>query len=237
MSSLFRDLRIAVRHLSKSPGFVLTAVLMLALGIGANTAIFSVVNSLLLRPLPLYDPSRLVSISVLNVEKNLNGGAFALRTYEMMRDGSHSFSGVTAASNEGFTLLGNAKPERLAAARVAPNFMDVLGARPLIGRGFLASEGLSDGPRVVLISQSLWQRRFGDLGTDGRAVSDGARHGTIRPNGLVQTHSPFTVCPTNRERHHALWPHHPRPVPSGRRHARPPAGGSRRRQIRRGSGL
>ena len=119
------------------------------------------VNSLLLRPLPLYDPSRLVSISVLNVEKNLNGGAFALRTYEMMRDGNRSFTGVTAASNEGFTLLGNSKPERLAAARVAPNFLDVLGARPLTGRGFQASEGLSDGPRVALISQSLWQRRFG----------------------------------------------------------------------------
>jgi putative ABC transport system permease protein len=158
---MLQSLRQTLRVLRKSPGFAAVAVLTLALGIGANTAIFSVVNSLLLRPLPLYDPSRLVSISVLNAEKNLNGGAFALRTYEMMRDGNHSFAGVTAASAEGFTLLGSAKPERLAAARVAPNFLDVLGARPIIGRGFLASEGISGGPRVVLISQSLWQRRFG----------------------------------------------------------------------------
>jgi putative ABC transport system permease protein len=157
---MLQSLRHTFRVLQKSPGFTAVAVLTLALGIGANTAIFSVVNSLLLRPLPLDDPSRLVSISVLNVQKNINGGAFALRTYEMVRDGNRSFTGVTASSGEGFTLLGDTRPERLAAARVAPNFLDVLGARPLIGRGFHASEGVSGGPRVVLISQSLWQRRF-----------------------------------------------------------------------------
>jgi predicted permease len=150
-----------LRLLRRSPGFTAVAVLTLALGIGANTAIFSVVNSLLLRPLPLDDPARLVSINVVNAEKNINGAAFALRTYEMMRDGNHSFAGVTAAGGEGFTLLRNSKPERLAAARVAPNFLDVLGARPLIGRGFQAAEGVSGGPRTALISQSLWQRAFG----------------------------------------------------------------------------
>jgi putative ABC transport system permease protein len=158
---MLQSLRHTLRVLRKSPGFTAVAVLTLALGIGANTAIFSVVNSLLLRPLPLDDPSRLVSITVLNAEKNINGGAFALRTYEMMRDRARSFAGVTASSGEGFTLLGAAKPERLAAARVAPNFLDVLGARPLLGRGFQTAEGVSGGPRVALISQSLWQRRFG----------------------------------------------------------------------------
>src|ERR1700683_2663224 len=158
---MLHNLRHTFRVLRKSPGFVVVAVLTLALGIGANTAIFSVANALLLRPLPLEDPSRLVSISVQNAEKNLNGSAFALRTYELMRDGNRSFTGVTAASGEGFTLLGGNQPERLAAARVAPNFLDVLGARPSIGRGFQASEGLSGGPRVVLMSPSLWQRRFG----------------------------------------------------------------------------
>ena len=131
LQSLGRTLRV----LRKNPGFTAVAVLTLALGIGANTAIFSVVNSLLLRPLPLDDPSRLVSISIVNVEKNLNGSAFALRTYEMMRDGNRSFTGVTAASGEGFTLLGNAKPERLAAARVAPNFLDALGPGRRSGAG------------------------------------------------------------------------------------------------------
>jgi putative ABC transport system permease protein len=158
---MLQSLRHTFRVLRKSPGFTVVAVLTLALGIGANTAIFSVVNALLLRPLPLDDPSRLVSISVLNVEKSLNGGAFALRAYEMIRDGNHSFTGVTAASGEGLTLLGDNQPERLAAARVAPNFLDILGARPLTGRGFQRSEGLSGGQRVALISHSLWQRRFG----------------------------------------------------------------------------
>ncbi|MGA3242369.1 MAG: ABC transporter permease [Bryobacteraceae bacterium] len=158
---MLQSLRHTFRGLGKNPGFTAIAVLTLALGIGANTAIFSVVNSLLLRPLPLDDPSRLVAISVLNAEKNINGGAFAVRTYEMMRDGARSFTGVTASTGEGFTLPGDAKPERLAAARVAPNFLDVLGARPSIGRGFRTPEGVSGGPRVVLISQSLWRRRFG----------------------------------------------------------------------------
>ena len=147
---MLQSLRHTFPLLRKSPGFTAVAVLTLALGIGANTAIFSVVNSLLLRPLPLDDPSRLVSINVLNVEKNINGGAFALRTYEMVRDGNRSFTGVTASSGEGFTLLGDTKPERLAAARVAPNFLDVLGARPLIGRGFQEPEGHSPRP-VALI--------------------------------------------------------------------------------------
>jgi predicted permease len=155
------NLRHTFRVLRKSPGFVVVAVLTLALGIGANTAIFSVVSALLLRPLPLDDPSRLVSISTQNAEKNLNGSFFALRVFELMCDGNQAFTGVTASSSESFTLLGANKPERLAAARVAPNFLDVLGARPLIGRGFQESEGLSSGPRVALISQSLWQRRFG----------------------------------------------------------------------------
>ena len=159
---MLSSLRHTLRVLRKSPGFTAVAVLTLALGIGANTAIFSVVNSLLLRPLPLEDPSRLVSVNVFNQEKNINGGAFALRAYEMVRDGNRSFTGFAAASGEGFTLLGSGtQPERLPAARVSPNFLDVLGARPIVGRGFQPEEGVSGARPVALISQSLWQRRFG----------------------------------------------------------------------------
>lgn len=107
---MLQNLRHTLRAIRKSPGFVVVSVLTLSLGIAANTAIFSVVNARLLRPLPLDDPSRLVSISVQNAEKNLIGSAFALRTYELMRDGNHSFTGLTASSAEGFTLLGENQP-------------------------------------------------------------------------------------------------------------------------------
>jgi putative ABC transport system permease protein len=154
------QLRFALRMMGKSPGFTLVAVLTLALGIGGNTAVFSVVNALLLRSLPLAEPDRLVSIARSNPQRGAARGSFSLAAYETIRDRNRSFFGITAFCSESFTLNGGGEPEQLVAVRVSPNFLDVLQTKPLLGRGFLPEEGEPGGKLVVLIGSRLWQRRF-----------------------------------------------------------------------------
>jgi len=158
---MLASLRHAARVLRKAPGFTAIAVLTLALGMGANTAIFSVVNALLLRSLPLADPGRLLFLAADYPQRGVTRGAFSVAAYENMRDGNRSFAGITAFAQEGFTLLGDGEPEQLPGARVSPNLLDVLGTKPILGRGFLAEEGVTGARPVTLISYSLWQRRFG----------------------------------------------------------------------------
>jgi putative ABC transport system permease protein len=154
-------MRYALRSMRKSPGFASVAVLTLALGIGANTAIFSVVSALLLRPLPVHKPESLLVLSNSNARRGMTGVPFSLSTFETVRDQNQSFSGVSAYCNESFTLTGTDHPELLVSARVAPNYFDVLGVPPALGRGFLAEEGQPGAKPVVVISTGLWQRRFG----------------------------------------------------------------------------
>src|SRR5579872_2263058 len=118
-------MRYALRMMGKSPGFTFIAVLTLALGIGGNTAIFTIVNALLLRPLPLGEPERLVFISVSNPMRGFVNGPYSLACYETIRDHNHSYSGVAGYVTETFTLNGTSEPEQLAAARVSPNLLDV----------------------------------------------------------------------------------------------------------------
>ena len=165
-------MRYALRIMRKNPGFSAVAVITLALGIGANTAIFTVVNSLVLQPLPARDPARLVAISANSALRGLTGYFISLTSYETLRDRSRLYSGVAAYAPDSFTLTAGEQPEQLAAARVTPNFFDVLGSRPLLGRGFTAQEGTPGGELVALISHSLWQRRFGaDRAIVGRVVT------------------------------------------------------------------
>jgi predicted permease len=166
------DLRYALRLMVKSPAFTAVAILTLALGIGANTAIFSVVNALVLRPLPLGDPDRLVLISVSNPARGFRGSSFSLASYEALRDRNRTFSGIAGFCFDALTLTGGAEPEQLAAARVSPNFFDVLGTQPSIGRGFRAADGDAGAAPVALISSGLWQRRFAsDPGVLGKTIS------------------------------------------------------------------
>ena len=166
------NLRYALRMMIKSPGFTAVAVLTLALGIGANTAIFSVVNALVLRPLPLSDPDRLMLISVSNPARGFRGSSFSLASYEALRDRNRSFSGIAGFCFDALTLTGGAEPEQLAAARVSPNFFDVLGTQPLIGRGFRPADGDAGAAPVALISSALWQRHFaGDRAILGKTIS------------------------------------------------------------------
>jgi putative ABC transport system permease protein len=168
---MLSDLRYAVRLLLQAPGFTAVAVLTLGLGIGANTAIFSVVNALLLRPLPLHDPQRLLFIRGERAQQGNGSFPSSLVAYETIRDRNHSLSGLTAFCGQGVTLTGAGDPEQLTGARVTANFFDVLHAQPLLGRGFLPAEGEPGGQPVALIGYGLWQRRYAaDPGILGKPI-------------------------------------------------------------------
>jgi predicted permease len=153
VETLWQDVRFALRMLAKNPGFTTVAVLTLALGIGANAGIFTVIRSVLLKPLDYPEPNQLVEIS---------GGATSIR-FEEMRSSARSYSGVGAfrGGMETATLSGGAGPEVLNEARVSANFLRVLGVDPVQGRSFLADEDTPGGPSVAMISAELWQRQFG----------------------------------------------------------------------------
>ena len=160
MRTLLQDVRYALRTLSKSPGFTLVAVLALALGIGANTAIFSVVKAVLLSPLPYPDPERLVWVR--ETHREIPDEPASAPNYNDWRTQANSFEGLAAYADTALTLTGEGvEPERVPAAVVSGNFFEVLGAAPALGRGFTAEEEVSGKHRVVVLSHGLWQRRFG----------------------------------------------------------------------------
>src|SRR4051812_37930541 len=158
---LGQDLRFAGRQLWKSPGFTLVAVLTLALGIGATTAIFSIVYGVLLRPLPFEAPERLVRPSFVD-PTGQSHGAFSPPNFLDFRTASHALADLTSVENGTLNLSGDgAEPERLQAALVGANFFKVMGIRPLQGRTFAPGEDRPGAPRVAVISEKLWWRRFG----------------------------------------------------------------------------
>ena len=193
VDTLFQDLRYALRTLAKSQGFSFIVVLTLALGIGANTAIFSVVHGVLLTPLPYRDPSRLVVVweskgtSSHNVVNPAN--------YMDWHDRATSFSGLALMSWAGLTFTGD-EAERVQGRAVTPDFFGVLGATPLLGRTFNTEESRPHGPRVVVLSEALWRRRFGAERTIvGRAVP--VAGGTARVLGVMP--ASFRPMPLGRE--------------------------------------
>lgn len=168
------DLRHALRVIRKAPAFAASAVLTLAIGIGGNTAIFSIVRAVLIEPLAYHDPSRLVSIWLDYPTFNVKEGAFSQIRLDALRADARSFTGIAAYNRlpENRTLSGAGDPEALKAARVSANFLDVLGLPPLAGRGFIASEDEPGGPPVAMISAALWRRRFNaDPTLPGRTVT------------------------------------------------------------------
>jgi putative ABC transport system permease protein len=154
-----QDFRYALRWFRKSPGFTTIAILTLALGIGANTAIFSVINAVLLRPLPYRDPARLVLLSERTPRFPILSASYL--NFKDWRDQAHTFESVGAIRNLNMTLTGTGEAERLPAQMATSNIFDMLGIRPALGRPFTAQEDAPGGAPVVLISNSLWQRRFG----------------------------------------------------------------------------
>src|ERR1700722_7126663 len=144
--------------LAKTPGFTLTAVLTLGLGIGANTAIFSVANALLLRPLPYKNAGDLV---IVTNARGPNRRPFSYLRAKFIEQHGRSFAGFAPFVSENFNMTGRGEPEQLPAVLVGWNFFDVLGVQPALGRTFLPEDDQPGGRPVVLISDSLWKRRFG----------------------------------------------------------------------------
>src|SRR5215211_3319951 len=162
MNSLINDLRFGFRMMVRNPGFTLIAVVTLALGIGANTAIFSVVDAVLLRPLPYPDADRLVFLwSTMNAQGVPQSGS-ALPDYQGWRDQSKVFDGLGGFYYGDFNLATeNEPPEFIQGAFITSNLFQVLQISPALGRSFLPEEEQFGRHRVVLLSDKLWQRRFG----------------------------------------------------------------------------
>jgi len=159
--SLIRDIRFAVRGLVKRPGFTLVAVLTLALGIGANTAIFSVVNAVLLRPLAVKDQDQLMTFWHSAPAKGLAHLDLNDALFAYYRDRTRTFQGLAAYETGNFAITGGGEPEVVPAAVVTFNYFDVLGREPLYGRTFTPQEDTPGNNHVALLSYALWQRRYG----------------------------------------------------------------------------
>jgi putative ABC transport system permease protein len=170
MSAILQDLKSAVRMLVKSPGFTVVAILTLALGIGANTAIFSIVNAVLLRPLPFKNSSQLVVLR--ETYKIVGNVSVSYPDFLDWRQQSDSFAAMSVINNVNFNLSGVAQPESIDGYAVSPNFLALLGVRPVLGRDLLPSEERPGTAPVILLSYQLWQSHLGgDPGVIGRSIT------------------------------------------------------------------
>ncbi|HEX8694648.1 MAG TPA: ABC transporter permease [Longimicrobium sp.] len=204
MDTLLQDLRYALRTLRKSPGFTAVAVLTLALGIGANTAVFSVVEAVLLRSLPFRDPDRLV-VFWNRYAEGLSKGAISPPEFADQRRMLREFEGVAAVTDWGVNLTGRGEPERVRGYRVSPNLFSVLGVAPARGRAFAPGEGVEGNREVVVLSDELWRRSFGaDPAVLGSAVRLNDQTYTvigIMPRGVRFPDAPGLLFPERAD----LW--------------------------------
>ena len=178
MNDLMQDLRYAIRRLANRPGFTAVAVLTLALGIGVTTAMFSVVDHLMLRNLPFSESDRVVTVWQDNRREGISRGDVAPGNFLDWRERSHVFAALGAAEPYSMDLTGDGRPENIFSALVTESFFDALGVRPLLGRLLQPEDFRQGAGRVAVIGYGLWQRRLGgDLDAVGRAlILDGAPH-------------------------------------------------------------
>jgi putative ABC transport system permease protein len=178
MSTLVRDLRYGLQMLLKKPGFTLIAVLTLALGVGANTAIFSVVNALLLRPLPYADSDRLVMLSVNDNDGKVGNTGFT--TFVDWRERSRSFARMALIRSGGGVMTGQGETEVVEGMRVSVDYFRMLGVTPMLGRDFKPEEDRPDTRFVIMLSHNFWQRRFSaDPNVIGKQITLSDREFTI----------------------------------------------------------
>src|SRR5438067_7364637 len=205
------DLRFALRQLLKSPAFTLLALLTLALGIGLNTAIFSLINDLFLRGLPFKEPGRVLHIYSNARERNLLELAISVPRFQHYRDGQTIFDGFGGENAVPFTLTGLGDPVQLFGGKVTSNYFDVLGVRPIRGRNFLPEE--EENADVAMVTENLWRKRMGgDANVIGRSITlDGVPHTIVGvlpnlpfswtgPNAEIWTTKPFVVPGLSYER-------------------------------------
>jgi predicted permease len=171
LETLLQDLRYGARMLFKNPGFTLIAALTLALGIGATTAIFSLLDTVLLRPLPFRDPERLVMLWEGAAHTGNHRNPLAPANYADWKAQNQSFEDVAALEYTSYNLTGSGEPERVQAQKVTANFFWLLGVTPILGRNFLPEEDRPDGHKVALLSYGYWQRKFGgDAAVIGKEI-------------------------------------------------------------------
>jgi putative ABC transport system permease protein len=161
MKTLWRDTRYGMRMLLKKPGFTLTAVITLALGIGATSTIFSFVNGILLRPLPYQDSERLVLVYETAPKRGLASMGISPLNFLDWREQNRVFTSVAAHHSDGYSLSEGGEPERLSGQNISYNTFEILGVAPILGRTFTAEEDRPGNDMVVILSHGLWKRRFG----------------------------------------------------------------------------
>jgi predicted permease len=181
MRDLFRDLRHTVRRLWRAPVFTLATVATLALGIGANTAVFSIVHSVLLKPLPFPEPDRLIGVWQTAPGVNIKDLNACLSDYITYREDSRTFADVAIWNERSVTVTEFNDPERVAGFQATHRLLPMLGVQPILGRPFTEKDDASDSPEVVMLSHGYWQRRFGgDRSVIGRRIMvDGAKREII----------------------------------------------------------
>lgn len=195
MDRFLQDVRFAARSLLKSPGFAVATVLTLALGIGANTAIFSLINGVLLKPLPYRDGERLVLLKQSAPKADVDNLAFSIQEVYDYRDLNQTLSGLVEHHSMQFTLLGRDEPERVSTGVVTAEFFDVLGVTPQLGRTFRPDDDDLGAEAVLILSHGYWQRSFGgDENIVGRAFEM-----NDKPHTVVGVLPPIPQFPTDHD--------------------------------------
>jgi putative ABC transport system permease protein len=201
--------------LLKEPGFTAVAVIALALGIGVNTAIFSIVNAVLLRPLPYTDPGQLVMVWMDNLGGGIKEDIHSFPNYVDYRDGNTTFASMAGYSHASLNLTGSGEPERILGASATASFFDVMRVSPLLGRAIAPEENVQGNDRVIVLSHGLWQRRFGgERNIIGREIQvDGANRTVIGvmppgfqfPEKQTDFWVPLAIPPDLQTQRSAYW--------------------------------
>ena len=180
MGTLFQDLRYALRMLLKKPAFTVVAVMTLALGIGANSTIFSFVNGILLRPLPYRNPDRLMMLDETVPKRGIVSMGVSFPNFADWREQNHVFEDIAAFTPDTYTVVDGGEPEQISGARVSAGMFEILGVSPILGRAFFAEEDHLNQDAVVILSYGLWQRRFAaDPNIIGQTITTGSRPRTV----------------------------------------------------------